>query len=168
MRKKMRSFLLLTCVLSMAALGGQSAFADDTTPAPAQGQVQGQPFQHRHRGHSFRRMANALGLSDLQKTQAKAFFKANRQADKPLFVSVITAKHQLKTLIASGTADPSAIQTQTTALATAEANLAVQKAQDTKLFIALLTSDQVTKYNEIQSERESRFQNFISHLTAAP
>ncbi len=168
MRRIVRSSLLIACLFSTMALGSQLALADDAAPAPGPEQFQGGHGGHHRRGHFFKRMIKELGLSDQQKTQAKALFKSSREANKPLFVNLITAKHKLETLVASGTADPAAVQTQAAAVVTAETSLAVQRAQNTKQFLALLTPDQVTKYNAIQAKREARFQAFVSRMSAPP
>ena len=51
-----------------------------------------------------------MGLSDQQKSQAKALFAANRAQNKPLFVTMMTEKQQLRTLIHSGNADEASIR----------------------------------------------------------
>ncbi len=168
MRRIMRSSLLIASLFSTMALGSQLALADDTGPAPGLEQFQGGHDGQHRRGHSFKRMIKELGLSDQQKAQAKALFKSNREANKPLFVNLITAKHKLETLVASGTTDPATIQAQAAAVVTAETNLAVQRAQNTKQFLALLTPDQMAKYNAIQAKREAKFQAFVSRMAAPP
>jgi len=168
MKKIVRSLLVLGCLVSTTALGSQFAFADEAGPATDHFQGECQKHGQHNRRHEFGRMMKELKLTDQQKAQAKALFKANRPAMKPLFVNLVTAKHQLRTLIESGSADQAAIQAQSTAVATAEANLAVQKAQNTKQFLALLTPDQLTTYKAIQAKREARFQKFLSKVNAAP
>jgi len=170
MRNKLKRLLLLGCIVSTTALGSGLALADETAPAASQGTVAAEhswghgPGQHRR--HGMWKMMKALKLSDQQKAESKALFKSNRQTMKPLFVSLLTAKHQLNALTTSGTADQSAIQAQATAVATAETNLALQKAQNIKKFLALLTPDQVTTYNAIQAKREARFQKFLNRVEA--
>ena len=167
MRNKLRSFLLLGCIVSTTALGVGPVLADETAQPAAGDHCQGhRPGQHGR--HGFHRMMKALKLSDQQRVQAKALFRSNRQIMKPLFVGLITAKHQLNSLVASGTADPSAIQTQAASVATAESGLAVQKAQNTKQFLALLTAEQLTAYQAIQAKREARFQRFITRMGNPP
>ena len=173
MKKCTRAFSFAG-ILSVAALGSQLAFADVTAPAPVQGTVQGEvQVQHGHFGrhfrkHQFRRLAKALDLSGQQKAEAKALFKANRQENRQLLINMLTAKHQLQAIIASGTADTTTVQAQTALVVAAGTNLAVQKAQNTKQFLALLTPDQVAKYNAIQAKRESRFQHRIARLNGSP
>lgn len=168
MRNKMRTLLLLGCLVSTAASGSGLAFADESAPGIDQGCAMHEGFAgHRgghFRGKGFWKMVKALKLTDQQKAQAKAMFKENRQAMKPLFVNLVTAKHQLNTMVESGTAEQSAIQSQAAVVATAQTNLALQKAQNTRKFLALLTPDQLTTYRAFQAKREARFQKFLDKM----
>ena len=105
-------------------------------------------------------MARQLGLTDQQKTQAKALFQANRAQNQPLFATLIAAKQQLRALVQSGSADESAIRAQSAKVAAAQADLAVKRAQASKQFLALLTPDQVTKLRALQAKREMRLDKF--------
>jgi len=169
MRKQFRPLALLTCITAAAAFGGQIAAADTGAPA-SQTQVKGGQHQHRgdraerHRGHRgerhFKRMAQELGLTDQQKSQAKTLFEGSRAENKPMFQALMTAKRQLRTLVQSGSADEAAIRAQAAKVAGAEADLAVKRAQGTKQFLALLTPDQVTKYQAMQAKREAKPMRF--------
>ena len=164
MRNALRSFVLLACIASTTAFGSQIVFADDaaaTTQSQAQGHHQG---HHRRHGDSFRRLAKELGFTDLQKTQLKALYKTNQAQAKPLFVNLLTAKHGMKSLTQSGTADTATINAQATLVATAEANLAVLRAQEYTQFVALLTPSQVTTLSSIQAAREAKFQKFLARM----
>ncbi|HJV35875.1 Spy/CpxP family protein refolding chaperone [Geomonas sp.] len=165
MRNKVKMLLLLGCLVSTAASGSGLALADETAPAAREGAAVHEGFRgegHGHfRRHGFRKMVKALHLTDQQKVQAQVMFKSNRETMKPLLVNMITAKHQLRTMVASGSADQSAIQTQAAAVATAETNLALQKAQNTRKFLALLTPDQLNTYKGLQAKREAKFQKFL-------
>lgn len=162
MRKQLRHLAVFTCLTSAAACGGRLAAAD--TGAPADGPEAGCPQQqgHRgHRGHHFaRKMAKELGLTDRQKSQAKALFQGSRAQNKPLFSAMIAAKQQLRGLVQSGSADETAIRAQAAKVAAAEADLAVKRAQIAKQFLALLTPEQVTKLRAIQAKRELKFKEF--------
>lgn len=167
MRTRLKTILLIGCLVSSTALGGL-ALAEETAPAANPGggvhhEFRGHGGGH-FRHHGLRKMLKALKLSDQQKVQAQALFKSNRQSMQPLFVNLVTAKHQLAALVASGTAEQSAIQSQAAALATAESNLAQQKAENTRKFLALLTPDQLNTYQALQAKREARFQKFLSRM----
>ena len=169
MKKSLRSLALAACITTITALGSSYALADDTTTASTPAQAQGehqhgcQNAKHR-RGHRFfARLAKKLGLTDQQKAQAKAIFKDNRAQAKPLFTSLMTERHQLRSLIHSGAADEAAIRAQSAKVASLQADLAVQRAKGVKQLMALLTPDQVTKLKALQSAREQKFEKFSRH-----
>jgi periplasmic protein CpxP/Spy len=168
MRNHLRPLVLLTCISAATAFGSTLAMADTSSPPDHQADHQGvKGEQHRHgkghRGHHhFKKMAKELGLTDQQKTQAKALFESSRAQNRPFFKALVTAKHDLRTLVQSGSADETAIRAQAAKLAAAEADLAVQRAQETRQFLALLTPEQVTKLKAIQAKREMKFQKFGS------
>jgi len=163
MRKTVRRFVLLTCIASAAAFGSQMALAADEGATSAQ--TQGAHRWHHHHGNSFRKVLKKLSLTAQQKTEVKSIFTANKAQAKPLFVSLLTAKNGLKTLIHSGTADAAAINAQCTTIATAQANLAILRAKEYSQFLAVLTPTQVTTLNNIQAAQQARFQKFIDNIT---
>jgi periplasmic protein CpxP/Spy len=166
MKKSLRSLVLLTGIVSTSALGSTFALADDAAPAPAPAAAQAQG-EHRHgcqggkhRGghHVFAKIARKLGLSDQQKTQARAIFKENRAQAKPTLVSLRAERHQLHNLIQSGTADEGAIRAESAKVSALQADLAVQRAKGAKQLLALLTPDQQAKWQALRAEREQKFQ----------
>ena len=160
MRKQLRPIALFACLAVTAAFGSQIASAE--SGAPVGGPEMGCQEQHtgHHGHHFFKKMARTLGLSDQQKSQAKALFAANRAQNKPLFVTMMTEKQQLRTLIHSGNADEAAIRAQSAKVAAVQADLAVKRAQAAKQFLALLTPDQVTKLRAMQEKRDQKFKKF--------
>ena len=163
MKGTLRPLLLFAGIASATAFGGQIVLAEDASPE----QIQREPHDHRsgHRGHSFRKLANKLGLSDQQKTQIQAIYQDSRTQARPYFVSIMTERRALQTLIQSGTADEAAIRAQAAKIACIGANLAVLRAQEARAFLALLTPDQVAKFNAIQAARDARFQKFVTRMT---
>ena len=168
MKSTFRSLVLVAGIATVTAFCSNFALADDTTATPAPAQTDGghqngcQKGKH-HRGHRlFARLAKKLALTDAQKTQAKAVFKSNRALAKPTFVGLMTEKHLLRGLIQSGSADEAAIRAESAKVASLEADLAVQRANGAKQFLALLTPDQQTKLKAMQAKRELKFQNFLS------
>jgi protein CpxP len=168
MRKQLTHLALFTCITAAAAFGSQIAAADPGAAAgrPEAGcrQHQGGDGQHRF----FRKMARELGLTDQQKTQAKALFEGNRSENKPLFDAMLSAKQQLRGMVHSGSADETAIRAQAAKVAAAEADLAVKRAQAAKQFLALLTPEQVTKLRAIEARREAKFGKHGRHGDGAP
>jgi periplasmic protein CpxP/Spy len=166
MRKQLRPLALFTCLTAVTAFGSQIAAADTSSPDDRSEVKCGE--QHKgHRGH-LKKMARELGLSDQQKTQAKALLETNQAQNKPLFSTLMTAKHQLRELVQSGSADEAAIRAQAAKVAAAEADLAVKRAQDAKQFLALLTPDQVTKFKAFQAKRAQKSKKFMPSMEDAP
>jgi periplasmic protein CpxP/Spy len=164
MRKQLRPLALFTCLTAAIAFGSQIAAADTGGDA---GHGKAACGEHKHRGEHgprghqfFKKMAKELGLSDQQKTQAKALFEQNRTKNKPLFGALMTEKHELRKLVMSGSADEAAIRAQAAKVAAVQADLSVQRAQAAKQFLALLTPDQVTKLRAIQAKREQKMKEF--------
>ncbi|HBG07557.1 MAG: hypothetical protein A2075_19325 [Geobacteraceae bacterium GWC2_58_44] len=163
MRRQFRPLALLTCITAATAFGSQFAAAD-TGSAPGRSELSG--GQHKHKGHrgekQHEKMAKELGLTDQQKSRAKALREANRAENKPAFSALMTEKRQLRALVHSGSADEAAIRAQAAKVAYAEADLAVKRAQASRQFLDLLTPDQAAKYKEMQAKRESRPKRFGS------
>jgi len=163
MRKQLRPLVLFAC-LAATAFGSQIAAAETGSPTTG-AEVrcghdhQGHHGRDGHRGrHFFKKMARALGLTDQQKSQAKALYASNRAENKPLLATLLTERQQLRALILSGSADEAAIRAQSARVAAVEADLAVRRGQGSRQFLALLTPDQVTKLKGIEAARELRFQ----------
>jgi protein CpxP len=154
MRNHLRHLVLLACITAATAFGSTLATADTSSP-PDHAGLKGEHGRHKgQRGpRHFSKMARELGLTDQQKTEAKALFEGGRAQNQPLFKALQTARHELRTLVQSGSTDEAGIRAQASKVATAEADLAVQRAQGTRQFLALLTPDQATKLKAIQAKR---------------
>lgn len=167
MRKLFRLFALVACLGAATAWGAQVAAAN-TSSASEKTELKSGSKQHQHKGqrgqHYFGKIAKELGLSEQQKTQAKALHERLRGENKELFGALRTERRQLRSLIHSGTADEAAIRAQAAKVASVEADLAVKKAQGAKQFLALLTADQVAKYQALQAKMESKRGGKFGHF----
>lgn len=168
MTKHLRPLAMFACITAATALGGQLAFANDGSsngkPEAKCGE-QHRQGEHRqgHRGHRFfKKMAKELGLSDQQKSQAKALLQADRAQNKPLFQALMKERHELRTLTLFGSADEAAIRAQAAKVASVQADLAVKRAQEAKQLMALLTPEQVTKLRTILDKHDQKFKKFRS------
>jgi protein CpxP len=130
---------------------------------PCDCREQGGEHHGGHR-HPFAKLAKKLGLSEGQKKQIKEIFAKSRSQTKPLMDKLVTEKRALRTLIQSGTANESAIRSQAAKVAGVEADLAVQRAQTSKQVRALLTADQIAKFDAIQKERDRHFDEFRGRM----
>lgn len=153
MKRHLRTVTLFACIAAASALAGQSAFADYGFGDP--GRMGGQHEKHKgHRGGMhFKRMARELNLSDQQKEQARTLFEKKRAEHKPLLEALRAEKRQLQTLVHSGSADEAAIRAQTAKVAAIQSDLAVQRGEHAKEFLALLTAEQAAKFKELQKTR---------------
>ncbi|GFO56651.1 hypothetical protein GMSM_36580 [Geomonas sp. Red276] len=165
MRHHLRPLAMLTFLTAATAFGGQLALAE-TTPAqtPDTAVTQPGPGQHHHQGRRgghqrerfFKRIARQLGLSEQQKSQAKAIMQASREENKPLFKAMIDERGKMRDLVLSGNADEAAIRAQAAKVAQAQSDLAVKKAQEVTKLRALLTPEQNTKLNAILAKMAQR------------
>jgi Spy/CpxP family protein refolding chaperone len=108
-------------------------------------------------GHpNFKMMAKKLGLTDTQKTKAKAIFQGNKEVMKPIFDTLWTERDTLRTLLHADTVDEVAIRSETAKIAGIEADLNVNRAKMGVQFRALLTPEQLTTLNAMQKEKPHR------------
>lgn len=156
MRRELKVLALFTCITAATAFGSQTASANygmkGEHPEARAGQEQ---KRHGHQGERFfKRMAKELGLSDRQKIEAKALFEAGRAKHKPLHDALRAERHQLQTLVHSGSADEGAIRAEAAKVASLESDLAVQRAQQARQFRALLTQEQAAKLKEMKGKHK--------------
>ncbi|QWV92441.1 Spy/CpxP family protein refolding chaperone [Geomonas oryzisoli] len=153
MNRQLRQLVLLTCVTATAVVGSGSAFAGY---GPMNGESGKECFeQQKHEGRRgmFMKMAKELELSDQQKSEARAIFEAGRAKNAPLFASLRQERHELQTMVRSGSADESAIRAQAAKVAALQADVAVQRGAQTRQFLALLTPEQATKFKALREAR---------------
>lgn len=131
----------LTTLTAAAALGAAGLFA-----AVPQGAHMG-----RH-GQFGNRMATALGLSDAQKTEAKAIFQSAHQTAKPVMQQLRQQRQAVQAAIQAGKPDQDVQQ-----LASAEGpelgQLAAIRASAFEKFYATLTPDQQQKLTALRQAR---------------
>lgn len=165
MEKSLRSLAVAAGIAAVTAFSCNLALAD--SGATATPQTQGEHHREcqkgkHHRGHRmFARLAKKLGLTDQQKTQAKALYQKNREQAKPLVANMMVERHKLRDLIHSGSADETAIRAQFAKVSAIQADLTVQRAQAAKQFLAILTPDQQTKLKAIQARRAEKREEFL-------
>lgn len=100
------------------------------------------PAVQNHQGRGVDRISTVLGLTDAQKTQAKAIFAAERLAVKPLFQQVRTVRQSLHSAATGGGGDVDQLSSQ---LGTLTGQLSAIHTKSMAQFYAILTPDQQTK-----------------------
>ena len=162
MRSQIRRLAMFTCITAATAMGGQLALAQSAPPSQ-QSEMKRCDQQHNkgHRGrHHAMMMAKELGLSEQQQSRAKALYEEHRAANKEVFQKMRAERRQLRALVHSGSSDEGAIRAQAAKVAQAEADLAVSKARMARKFIALLSPEQLSKYQEMATRREGKMKRF--------
>jgi len=157
MKPSLRALVMAAGLATVSALGCNLALAEETGTAPGvAGEQRGHGCrpgkQARHGKHFLNRLADQLGMTETQRTQAKAILETSRSQAKPLAAGLKQERHQLRNLIHSGTADEAAIRAQSAKVAAVQADLAVQRAQTVKKLMALLTPEQQTKLKELKAK----------------
>jgi periplasmic protein CpxP/Spy len=156
---------LFVPLLAIIACGTLQAQTADSTPSTTPGQEEnhdgwghrGGWGHHRHGAWMWRK----LNLSDAQKAQIKSIRQSQKGQFRPALAALLTAKMQLNKDIAD---NPSAITTDTTALATAEAKVATLRSTQLNQIKAVLTQDQQTTLDNFKQKQAERTQNMINKL----
>jgi Spy/CpxP family protein refolding chaperone len=156
MKGNRRSFTGIVVALSMTAM---MVFAGIALAGGGEGcGGPGGPGEHGGPGghHDFKMMAKKLGLSDVQKTKAKAIFQGNKDVMKPIFESLRAERDTLQALLHADTVDEAAIRSETAKIAGIEADLNVNRAKMGVQFRAILTPEQLSILKAMQKEKPHR------------
>lgn len=134
-RKSMAIIVAMFCITALTAF---------ISIAQADSTAGGGEHCGNHRHHNFKKMAKKLGLTDAQKTQAKAIFEGNKEAMKTTFASMHTERANLQALIRTDTIDEAAIRAETAKIAGIQSDINVNRAKMGAQFRAILTPAQLT------------------------
>ncbi len=156
MKEHRNSFTGIVVALSMAVIiafaGIALAGGDEGCGGPGGPGEHGGPGGH----PNFKMIAKKLGLTDAQKTKAKAIFQGNKDVMKPIYSALRTERDTLQTLIHADTVDEAAIRSETAKIAGIEADLNVNRAKMGVQFRAILTPEQLTTLKALQKEKPHR------------
>ena len=108
-----------------------------------------------------KKIEKKLGLTDAQKTQAKAIFQGNRDVVKPIFTTLHTEKNNLQALIHADTVDEAAIRAETAKIAGIQADLNVNRAKVGAQFRAILTPAQQAILKTVDHKRHKKGEAII-------
>jgi periplasmic protein CpxP/Spy len=147
-RKGMAKIAVLFCIAAFTAFAGMAQAND--------GGWDGGPCGGKHMQHNHKRFAKKLGLTDAQKTQAKAIFQANKDVVKPIFTSLHAERKNLQALISADTVDEAAIRAETAKVAGIQADLNVNRAKVGAQFRAILTPAQVAILKTMHEKRQAQ------------
>ncbi|OGT99356.1 MAG: hypothetical protein A2X80_04150 [Geobacteraceae bacterium GWB2_52_12] len=141
-RKWMSRIVMIFSITALTAFAGIAAAKE--------GGGRGGKHCGTHERHNLKKMEKRLGLTDTQKTQAKAIFQDNKEVVKPLYTSLRENKKTLRSLMHAETIDEAAIRAETIKIAGTQAELNVNKAKTSAQFRAILTPSQVEKFKTFE------------------
>ena len=153
-RKSMARIAVIFCIAALTAFAS-IAQADD-------GGYGGEHCGKQQR-HDFKKFEKKLGLTDAQKTQAKAIFQGNKDVVKPIIATLQTERKNLQSLIHADAIDEAAIRAETAKIAGIQADLNVNRAKVGAQFRAILTPSQLTILKTLHQKNHKK-----DNATTAP
>ena len=144
MKTSVKLFASVAAVVAVVSFSSiqASAFMGDEGMPPA--------------GRQFKKMAAELGLTAQQQEGIKGVFAKNRPAAEPLMKQMKSERSALRNLVQADTIDEAAIRAQALKIGSLQADMAVQHAKLAQEVRTILTLEQIQKFKEIQTARESR------------
>ena len=150
-RKSMTRIVVMCCIAALTACAGiaQASIAQ----AGNGGSDEHCGTQQRH---NFKKLAKKLGLTDAQKTQAKAIFQGNKEVVKPIITNLHAERKNLRALIHADTIDEAAIRAETAKIAGIQADLNVNRAKVNAQFRAILTPAQLDILKNLKTDHHKK------------
>jgi periplasmic protein CpxP/Spy len=148
---------LIIPALALITCGALQAQTPESTPSPS---PEYGDYGHWHHHHAW--IWRKLNLTDAQKQQIKSIRQSSKPQFRPALTAVLTARMKLQKDIADN--NQSAIPADTSALATAQSQLATIRASELSQIKSVLTQEQLATWNDFQQKRQTRMQNWINKL----
>ena len=105
-----------------------------------------------------------LGVTEQQKTDAKAILRQHQPTVEPLINQLVSERRALRDKIRAEQVDESGIRAQSAKVAVVEADLAVQRAHIAHDLRAVLTPEQMKKLHDMQVDVDSRIDDLLSRF----
>jgi protein CpxP len=151
----MKNKILLLYLAAVLAAGGfavTQAIAADTSANPAL------------RGRLFQRIADKLDLTADQQTQIKAIFAGEKDNLQPLLTAVHDSRKNLREAIRAKDANETTVRAASAKVASAEADLAVERMKLYGKISPVLTDDQRQKVADLQARADEFADAAIARL----
>jgi Spy/CpxP family protein refolding chaperone len=149
----MKNKILLCTLAAALAAGGFTAtkvFAADTT-APARGKI-------------LQRIADKLNLTGDQRTQIKAVLVGEKDTLAPLLTTLHDARKNLRTAIRASDANETSVRAASAKVASAEADLAVERMKLYGKIAPILTDAQRQQLADLQQRADDFVDNVIARI----
>jgi Spy/CpxP family protein refolding chaperone len=108
-----------------------------------------------------------LDLTQTQQEQVRDLFKSNRQVFQSAMKTVFSARLALEQAVAANPADDAAVRARSTELGNAETELTSLEAKVRSQIVALLTTDQKQKLDQIEQDHWKHLQHMLDHMGQA-
>jgi Spy/CpxP family protein refolding chaperone len=118
------------------------------------------------RGHLFQRIADKLALTADQQAQVKTVLAGEKDTLKTLLSQVHDARKNLRAAIQAGDANESSVRAASAKVASAEADLAVERMKLFGRISPVLTDEQRQKISEFRQRADESAENVIAHVGA--
>ena len=151
----MKTIKLLTLATAVTIIAGgliHETFAADNSASP--------PVH----GKLLERIAKKLNLTDDQRTQIKAVLKADRDTLATLLGQLHEARKNLRVAIHAGDANETAVRAASAKVASAEADLAVERMKLYVKIAPILTDAQRRQISEFEQRVDSLADNAIARI----
>ena len=146
---------ILICTLAAAMLAGgfttTKVFAAENSDAPMRGKI-------------FQRIAEKLNLTDDQKSQIKTILKGEKDSLQPLVAAVHEARVGLRTAIRASDANETSVRAASAKVASAEADLAVERMKIYAKIAPVLTDAQRKQLADLQAGVDEFADNVIARI----
>jgi Spy/CpxP family protein refolding chaperone len=158
----MKIIKLLTLAMAAAIIvGGLTIALAQNTSDPALGTRPGH-------GQILQRLAKKLNLTDDQKTQIKAILMAEQGTLAGLFGQLHEARQNLRAAIRASDANETTVRAASAKVATAEADLAVERMKLYGKIAPILTDEQRRKIADFEQRIDNRVAGAIASLGEPP
>lgn len=147
---------ILAAVAAGGTIGSGKAWADHGGDRGGRCACSARDGGWKGHGHPGHRLAKALDLSKEQKEQVNAIFRKHRDEIAPLRKDMVSGRRELRKLIQSDKPDEAAIREEAKKIAATSGDLAVGRAKMFQEVRAVLTPEQLKKFQALQEKRDRR------------
>ena len=146
---RMSKVVVVLCLAALTAFAGVAQAEDQGCGCDMRGE---QGWKHHH---GFMKFAKKLGLTDVQKEQAKAIFAADKETVTSIEASLRAEHKILRDLLHADTVNEAAIRTEAAKIAGIRADLIIIRAKAMAKFRTILTPAQLEIIKTMRHNHEN-------------
>jgi len=168
LHKGFTALVLLTAVAVGATMVSGNAWAYRGGDRGGRCAGEGRDGMWKGHGPQGDRLAKALDLSKEQTEQVKAIFLKHRDEIAPLRKEMVSGRRELRNLTQAEKTDEAAIREQAKKIAATSGDLAVHRAKMAREVRAMLTPEQIRKFQVLQEKRDRRIDGMMHRGQEGP